>query len=218
MQLLWFSFLLLLSLSSTANAYIGLDGIQTMSVAAFHCLSQNGFSFYVTRVYQETGRVDMNGINNVKAGRAAGWRDVDGYIYPSRRAGSPSAADQIRETINALHSNGAVIGMLWMDIERDPEWSSNLADNQQFIRQLIQTAESLGVKVGIYTNNNNWQAIVGLSWSEFSRLPLWWANYNGEQSYNHFVPFGGWSRPAIHQYKGTTAGPCGVSMDLNWYP
>uniref|UniRef100_A0A914WP51 Lysozyme n=1 Tax=Plectus sambesii TaxID=2011161 RepID=A0A914WP51_9BILA len=215
MRLSWFS---LLILAHAANAYIGLDGIQTMSVNAFHCLASQGYSFYVTRVYSETGHVDLNGVNNVKAGRAAGWRDVDGYIYPSRRAGSPSATQQMKDTIDTLNSQGAVIGMIWLDIERDPEWSSDLGVNQQVIRDLVKQAEAMGKKVGIYTNNNNWAAIVGINWSEFSSLPLWWANYNGQQNYDGFVPFGGWTRPAIHQYKGTTSGPCGVSMDLNYYP
>uniref|UniRef100_A0A914UML2 Lysozyme n=1 Tax=Plectus sambesii TaxID=2011161 RepID=A0A914UML2_9BILA len=121
-------------------------------------------------------------------------------------------------TIDQLGRSGAQIGMIWLDIERDSEWSSNLGVNQQLIRDLVNQAQSQGVKVGIYTNNNNWAAIVGIDWSEFSRLPLWWANYNGQQNYDGFVPFGGWSRPAIRQYQGDVAGPCGVSMDLNWYP
>ena len=31
-----------------------------------------------------------------------------------------------------------------------------------------------------------------------------------------FPSYGGWTKPEIHQYKGTTAGVCGVSMDLNY--
>uniref|UniRef100_A0A914XAH3 Uncharacterized protein n=1 Tax=Plectus sambesii TaxID=2011161 RepID=A0A914XAH3_9BILA len=66
----WLSWFSLLILAHAANAYIGLDGIQTMSVNAFHCLASQGYSFYITRVYSEIGQVDLNGVNNVKAGRA----------------------------------------------------------------------------------------------------------------------------------------------------
>jgi hypothetical protein len=77
----------------------------------------------------------------------------------------------------------------------------------------------MNVKVGIYTNNNSWMTIVGIDWAEFSRLPLWWPRYNKEPNFAHFVPFGGWKLPAMHQYEGDVKGPCGVDdLDLNWYP
>lgn len=44
-----------------------------------------------------------------------------------------------------------------------------------------------------------------------------YAHYDGEQNYNDFSPFGGWSRPSIKQYAGD-ASLCGLDVDLNWYP
>ncbi|VDM74790.1 unnamed protein product [Strongylus vulgaris] len=78
-------------------------------------------------------------------------------------------------------------------------------------------AQAMGVNWGIYTNNNNWGSIVGINWNQWASRPLWWANYNGHQDYTNFVPFGGWSKPSIHQYAGDYKGPCGVDLDLNWY-
>ena len=74
------------------------------------------------------------------------------------------------------------------------------------------------VKVGIYTNLNNWEPIVGADWSEMAHLPLWYADWDDQQNFDGFKAFGGWTKPAIHQFQGDTKGPCGVSMDLNWYP
>lgn len=39
----------------------------------------------------------------------------------------------------------------------------------------------MGVKVGVYTNLNNWKEIVGLDFSGLSKYPLWYAHYDGKE-------------------------------------
>lgn len=41
------------------------------------------------------------------------------------------------------------------------------------------------------------------------------ANYDGEQSFSDFSPFGGWSQPSIKQFSGS-GNICGVSVDEDW--
>jgi hypothetical protein len=43
------------------------------------------------------------------------------------------------------------------------------------------------------------------------------AHYDNNPSYSDFRSFGGWSRPSIKQFHGTTY-ECGVGIDKNWYP
>ena len=49
----------------------------------------------------------------------------------------------------------------------------------------------------------------------FVNLPLWYARYDGNPSFEGFTPFGGWTKPYIKQYKGTTPF-CNASIDLNY--
>ncbi|PAV79923.1 hypothetical protein WR25_23999 [Diploscapter pachys] len=178
------------------------------STACFECLAKNGFDFYVARVWESIGDLDRTGIQNIKNAKAAGWQFVDGYIFPCHKAGCASPEAQIEATVNNLHSDGVKFGMLWLDIEIQ-DWPANHATNQNFITRMGNQLTKMGVNWGVYS-------IVGINWSGVSHRPLWWANYNGHKDFSNFVPFGGWSKPSIHQYAGDVNGACGVNMDLNW--
>ncbi|CAJ0935441.1 unnamed protein product, partial [Mesorhabditis belari] len=198
-------------------AYDGWDGIQAVSADGFKCLANNGYSFFVARVWHSYGGFDETGIQNIKNARAAGWKDVDGYIFPCVRSTCDDAGTQVRNVVNQLNAEGAQFGMLWLDIEIW-EWGTDMTWNQNFITALGNELDALKINWGIYTSRNNWQSIVGVDWSVWSSKPLWWATYDGKKDYSDFKAFGGWNKVAIHQWAGSVNGPCGVNMDLNYYP
>lgn len=199
------------------SAYVGWDGIQAVSESGFRCLWNSGFRFYVARVWESIGNYDFTGIQNIKNARAAGWADVDGYIFPCHRSYCASPEAQVEATVHRLQADGAKFGMLWLDIERQ-DWPADKTQNRNFIQRMMNQLEKMKINYGVYTNNYNWESIVGIDWAGAAHRPLWWANYNGHQGYEGFVPFGGWKKPSIHQYNGDVKGPCGVNMDLNYYP
>jgi len=205
-------FLLLSSFIGLSFSTLGIDLSTLTSTTAWNCLRQNGYSFAIPRGYQSTGRVDPNVISNIRGARAAGFPYVDVYLFPCVPCGNP--ATQIGDLMRAVASEN--VGMIWIDVERH-NWNANLAQNQQFISAMIAAGESAGRKLGIYTNYNNWQAIVGINWSGASHLPFWYAHYDNDPSFSDFRAFGGWSTPSIKQYVGDTT-VCGVGVDLNWYP
>ena len=43
-----------------------------------------------------------------------------------------------------------------------------------------------------------------------------YSSWNGNPSFSDFSQFGGWTQPAIKQYKGNVF-VCGVSIDEDWY-
>uniref|UniRef100_A0A1I7TZB5 Lysozyme n=1 Tax=Caenorhabditis tropicalis TaxID=1561998 RepID=A0A1I7TZB5_9PELO len=208
---------LLLFVGTVTAARNGIDFIQPVTVATFQCIKNAGYSFMIPRVFTSLGSIDHTGINNVKNARAAGMTDVDGYIFPCLASHCPGGADQVKQTLDAIKSAGTKVSTLWLDIER-LAWPADHNSNRAFIEAMVKEAQAYGQQVGIYSNYYNWQDIVGLDYHGQSNLMLWWAAYDGVKDFSKFAAFGGWTRPTIHQWQGTTAGPCGVSVDMNYVP
>ncbi len=140
---------------------------------------------------------------------------VDGYIFPCYSCGNP--AGQMDSTISNLKSSNATFGMIWIDVEGTSYWSTDQAANTNFIVAMANEGVAKGVSIGIYTSNSQWSPITGGS-TKLSKYPLWYPHYENtpNPSYSDFVAFGGWSKPAIKQYKGTSS-ICSASVDYNYY-
>jgi GH25 family lysozyme M1 (1,4-beta-N-acetylmuramidase) len=178
----------------------------------FSCLISSGYTFAIVRGYCNYGGVDPNLIRNLNNANSAGIGEVDVYFFPCVPCGSP--ASQAQALVNAL--SGQTYGYIWLDIEVY-SWSSSQSSNQAFITTLINTLTNSGQRVGIFTNYNNWESIVGINWTGASSLPLWYANYDKNPSFSDFNPFGGWTSPLIKQYLGDQT-VCGDGLNLNYSP
>ena len=117
------------------------------------------------------------------------------------------------DTINYLQENGANIGTLWFDVEG--QWSSDTDANVQFIQELINQANNLGISYGIYTSESQWNSITDNSAQFGSDIPLWYAHYDNDQSFTDFESFGGWTQPSMKQFAGNVMA-CGVGIDTNF--
>lgn len=103
--------------------------------------------------------------------------------------------------------------MIWFDIEGS--WGGTPASHIAFIHGLINQANAMGVRWGIYTSRSQWGPITNNT-PEFGAPALWYAHYDNNPSFSDFVPFGGWAHPSIKQFMGTTT-ICGVGIDKNFY-
>ncbi len=120
---------------------------------------------------------------------------------------------QLRDSSN--NTLGATVGMLWLDVEGTQYWSSSTTNNVNFLSSMVTEGKNKGYSLGIYSSASQWNPIMGGS-TDFSSLPLWYAHYDGVDSFSDFSAFGGWTQPAIKQYAGTTS-ICSCSVDKNYY-
>lgn len=205
----------LLALASTpADAITGFDLSVfqgDVSQSSYDCLKKSGYNFGIIQVLTSPGTINPHAANDLKRAKAAGIEYLDAYIFLNFRK-DPAA--QTRESIEYLRNNGAPFGQVWFDIEAPRLWGS-CAENQKFFAAAVKEAESMGVKPAIYSSASQWAPIM-CGYTGFSHLPLWYAHYDGRESFSDFSPFGGWSRPNIKQFQGTTS-VCGTSIDKDWY-
>jgi len=197
-----------------AYAVTGVDVSQLVSETAFKCLHGHGYTFAVPRVYQSTGHPDPNGPKSMANAHAAGFTRVDGYIFPCPHCGD--GAKQIRETIAFLKSAGAKFDTLWLDIEGKQYWKDT-AFNRAFFEDMVKQLQSAGQKFGVYSSASQWDPIFGSSYHGASQHELWYAHYDGHESFSDFTSFGGWTKPTIKQFRGDV-NLCGVGIDQNWHP
>lgn len=213
-------FLVALAALAVVLASNGIDLSTLTSAESFQCLvdTQN-VTFAVIRGYRSYGAVDPNVKANLKNAQDAGIYFVDVYQFPCR---GKSPVDQANELIDHLGSDD--YGYIWIDVETNSSpgcsWAASTPeDNCNFLEQMVNQITKRGKSPGIYASTYMWNQIMGSASAcqKFKSLPLWYAHYDKIQSFDDFVPFGGWTKPNYKQYQGTTQ-LCNTGVDLNWYP
>jgi len=139
----------------------------------------------------------------------AGGMSVDAYVYLYWRF---DVAGQVAAALETVR--GYPVERLWLDCE---DAAGGLAPAAIVGRIGTAVAACGAFPHGIYTGRWWWEPTTGAS-RAFSHLPLWHAEYpvvsEPPPDFAGFRAYGGWSRPAMWQYRGTTQ-LCGVGVDLN---
>lgn len=80
----------------------------------------------------------------------------------------------MKRAVAHLHSTGAKIGRLWLDIEGAQYWGHQ-SSNRAFFEGLVKGCHAAGVSIGVYTSASQWGPIMG-SWDGGKAYPLWYAH------------------------------------------
>lgn len=181
---------------------LGVDFSQyggALAPSTVECWKQSGVKFSVVQYSERMGQ-------HLDALTAAGGIDIEAYVYLYWGKDPWGQTPQTR-TRNALAKAGNRISRLWLDAED----STHPYDEGQ-LAECVEICNELGMATGIYTGRWWWVPQTGDS-RAFMHLPLWHAEYTAP-NFDAFQSYGGWQRPAIWQYQGTTQ-LCGHSVDLN---
>lgn len=106
---------------------------------------------------------------------------------------------------------------IWMDCENNEDsLPATPEERVATLKRAIEYANQLGFQCGVYTNGHFWQNEMGNS-TEFSHLPLWYANWTTDEPIAT-VDFGGWTNVTVHQYTSTPKPPYygRGNLDMNW--
>jgi len=170
---------------------------------AVACWRSLGYSHVICGTQQaETTRAQL-------ATTLAGGMSADAYVFLYWHL--PPAA-QVQAALAAIA--GFPVGRLWLDCEDAVEGRAP----EQVVGLIGEAVAACGdLPCGVYTGRWWWLPSTGDS-AAFSHLPLWHAEWTSGPdvlpSFDAFRLYGGWSRPAIWQFQGTTQ-LCGVDVDLN---
>jgi len=210
-----FAFCLCLFISST-QCTLGIDVSSAVSQSDFSCMLNDGYQFAVVRAWKSSCSVDANAANTIINALNAGFQHVDIYIFPSYSC-SMSATAQVNAALDNLSSNGAKFGMAWIDIETGGGNSSPDAA-MAWLNEALAAVVARGVNPGVYSSTYEWSQVMG-SQNGPTQYPIWYAHYDNSASFNDWnngIAFGGWSSPAIKQYRGDVR-VCGAGVDVNFY-
>jgi len=208
-----------LAASVVVSAELGIDLYPLVAVDGYRCLLQQGYSFVVPRGYRSLGKVDDNVCANLENARAAGVQKRDVYIFPCTTC-ELSATRQMKDMVDHINANcrEAWSGRVWLDIEgaMGEYWLETAEENMRWYEELADSCRLLGLDCGVYTNKNNWLHIFGTTEYVYGNdMPLWYAHYDNDPSFQDFSTFGGWTAPYAKQYAGLVP-VCGYDVDTNY--
>jgi GH25 family lysozyme M1 (1,4-beta-N-acetylmuramidase) len=189
-----------------------------LSASTFSCFVNNGVRFTSIQLWEQPGVINPYFKENHAAAIAAGIPYNDAYAFVCDNF---SAEEICSGVANNLPSG--FNGQVWLDIEPSGScWSGAVGSRLAFVASVATTCEQHGLNMGVYSSYGSWEGVMGsagASSSVLTRLPIWYAHYDGADNFNDFnaLAFGGWTHPAVKQYAGTTSF-CGTGVDLNYYP
>jgi hypothetical protein len=147
----------------------------------------------------------------IASARAAGCT-VGGYVWCY---GTLDPRKTVRDAIALARSANLALPVLWLDCEKytDSRGVTDPGPDAVWLRAAIDESRKLGVRPGIYTGGWWWHEVMANT-REFSDVPLWAAEYDGNPDLADFAPFGGWTRASGKQWAEKLPSGAGLDQDV----
>jgi GH25 family lysozyme M1 (1,4-beta-N-acetylmuramidase) len=212
------SLVLICAFASEGVDFSRFQGAPAQSV--FNCFKQNGKSFLIMQIWSGGYGINPNFVSNYQKAKAAGISYIDAYAFICNNCAG-NTPDNICSKIKSTLPSG-FSGQVWLDLEQcEACWTNTDEVRMKFVQGVASQCHADGLKLGIYSGMGSWAGVFGTSSYDAGSLksyPLWYSHYDGVTSFNDWasVKFGGFSKPAMKQYKGSTSF-CGTTVDFSAY-
>ncbi|CAI2354441.1 unnamed protein product [Caenorhabditis sp. 36 PRJEB53466] len=191
---------------SPTHAY-GVDVAFHTFLSDMDCLRDQGYKTVFVRAFNPIGNgyFDREALNTINNAYDAGIGS-EVYITPNINS-SRSGADQVSLVYQNLYNNGVNVKSIWIQVTSPSNWKGTLVERIEFIQEMVQRVQDLGLTAGIYTSFYDWLEITG-GWNTLSSDVLLWywhvlgvgARGETEPILDDFRPFGPWRSAAVKQF------------------
>ncbi|ETN77195.1 hypothetical protein NECAME_03295 [Necator americanus] len=143
------------------------------------------------------------------------------FMKPQPRS-VKKGSQQFMEMYDGLRQGAIKVKTVWVQVTSPIEWSPDTKANINFLNDLLSTAKSYGIAIGLYTNVYDWTQITnGASASEGTMLWYWNVNGNGPNgetpaNFHDFRPFAKFTNPTVKQFAQVET-VCGVTVNRDVY-
>jgi Glycosyl hydrolases family 25/NlpC/P60 family len=181
----------------------GIDVASYQTADLSHYIAISGASHVVVRAYQEMEFPSAeHSIAQAASARANGASvGAYGWLYAG-----VSPWDQVRQMVDTMTRMGPCVGPLWIDVEKYTDGSLPTVAE---IRAALDACAERAIVGAIYTGKYVWDELGN---PQFPGVPLWFANYDGDPTFDQSDGFGGmtvWGK----QYSDRA--PTGESLDCD---
>ncbi|PIC27172.1 hypothetical protein B9Z55_019505 [Caenorhabditis nigoni] len=193
------------------------------TVSDMDCLRDHGYKSVFVRALNPSGNTyfDKEALNTINNAYDAGLGS-EIYITPNISS-ARSGGDQVSLVYQNLHDNGINVRSIWIQVTSPSNWEAPMPVRIEFIHDMIQRAQDLGLAVGIYTSFYDWLEITGGFNNFSSQVFLWYWHVLGMgadaetiPTLEDFRPFGPWKQATIKQF-GQVEKLCGMIVNRNVY-
>ncbi|KAK6030039.1 hypothetical protein OSTOST_03833, partial [Ostertagia ostertagi] len=145
---------------------------------------------------------------------------IEAYMVPEPKSNKTGTV-QFNEMYDHLKNSFIYLNSVWIQVSAPSTWLPAPSDNIAFLNDILLRASMDGLKVGIYTNNDDWSRITG--GARINNAMLWYWSVKGvgasnmtPANFNDFSAFGGWTAPSVKQFVQADT-LCGVTLNRNVY-
>ena len=189
-------------------AYKGADVTEPFS--STQCFKAENVEKLIIRCYRSYGAVDPYCQHSLQIANREGMH-AEVYINPCYPCGNPEI--QVREMIENIKEES--FEYVWILVETY-KWSNLFELNQRFVLELASAIIGMGKKPGVITSKDDWEEIMGTSWTGMYKFPLWYEECDKKPTFDGFKPFGGWKTPKMKKYDCNVK-TCGERLNYDFF-